>query len=59
MQWNNEDQPIVDGGTLLNRFLRSITRNYNAFPISYSSWRNIPKVYNEDILKNTIQVNHV
>ncbi|ESW34028.1 hypothetical protein PHAVU_001G118100, partial [Phaseolus vulgaris] len=55
VKWNNEGQPIADGGALLNRFLGSITRNHNAFPISYSSWRKIPKVYKEDILKNTIQ----
>ena len=59
MKWNNEGQPIADGGALLNRFLGSIARNHNAFPISYSSWRKIPQVYKEDTLKNTIQVNHV
>ncbi|XP_027941148.1 uncharacterized protein LOC114194945 [Vigna unguiculata] len=56
MQWNNEGQPIGDSGALLNMFLGSISRNFNAFPISYSSWRKIPKDYKEDILKNTIQV---
>ena len=59
MQWNNEGQPIANGEALLNRFLGSIAGNYTAFPISYSSWRKIPKFYKEDILKNTIQVNHV
>lgn len=59
MQWNNEGQPIADGGALLNRFLGSIARNFNAFPISYSSWRKIPKDYKEDILKNTVQVRNV
>ena len=54
MQWNNEGQPIADGGTLLNKFLGSIARNYNAFPIIYSRWRKVPKVYKEDILKHTI-----
>jgi len=56
VQWNNEGQPFADGGALLNRFLGSITRNYNAFSISYSSWRKIPKVYKKDILKHIIQV---
>jgi len=55
VQWNNEGQPIADGGMLMNRFLGSIARNYYPFP-SYSSWRKILKVYKEDILKNTIQV---
>jgi len=27
VQWNNEDQPIVDGGALLNTFLGIIERN--------------------------------
>ena len=43
----------------MNRFLSSIARNYNAFPISYSRWRKIPKVFKEDVLKTTIKVNHV
>jgi len=43
----------------INRFLGSIARNYNAFPISYSSWRKIPKDYKENMLKNTIQVSNV
>jgi len=59
VQWNNEGQPIVDGGALLNRFYGSIARNSNSFPISYSSWKKIPKNYREDVLKNTIQVNIV
>ena len=59
VHWNNETQPIGDSGALLNRFLGSVSRNSNAFPISYSSWRNIPKDYKEDILKNIIQVRNV
>ena len=59
MQWNNEGQPIGDSGALLNRFLGSVSRNSNTFPISYSSWRKIPKYYKEDILKITIQVRNV
>ena len=55
MQWNNEGQPNAYGGALLNRFLGSIARNYNAFPISYSSLRKVPKIYKEYILKHTIQ----
>jgi len=38
VKWNNEGQPLGDGGALLNRFLGSIARNHNVFPISYSSW---------------------
>ena len=37
VQWNNEGQPIADGGTLLNKFLGSIARNSNSFPIIHSS----------------------
>jgi len=59
VQWNNEGQPIADGGALLNRFLGTIARNSNSLPISYSSWKKIPKDYKEDVLKNTIQVNIV
>jgi len=59
VQWNNEGQLIGDSGALLNRFLGSVSRNSNAFPINYSSWRKIPKDYKEDILKNTIQVRNV
>jgi len=59
VQWNNEGQPIADGGTLLNRFLGSIVRNFNSLPISYSSWKKIPKDYKEDVLKNTIRVSIV
>ena len=59
VQWNNEGQPIADGGALLNRFLGSIARSSNSLPISYSSWKKIPKDYKEDVLKNTIQVNIV
>jgi len=59
VQWNNEGQPIADGGALLNRFLGSIPRNYNAFLINYSSWRKIYKDFKENMLKNTIQVSHV
>jgi len=59
VQWNNEGQPIGDGGALLNRFLGSIARNYNAFPISYSIWRKISKDYKENMLKNIIQVSNV
>ena len=59
MQWNNEGQPITDGGALLNKFLDSVARNYNAFPISYSSWSKIPKDYKKDMFKNTIQVSSV
>jgi len=67
VQWNNECQPISDGGTLLNRLisdggtllnrlLGSIARNYNAFPISYSSWRKITKDYKEDMLKTLFRL---
>ena len=49
----------VDGGALLNRFLGSIARNSNSLPISYSSWKKIPKDYKEDVVKNTIQVSIV
>jgi len=56
VQCNNEGQPIADGGALLNRFLGNIAINYNAFPISYSIWRKVSKVYKEDILKHTIRV---
>jgi len=59
VQWNNQDQPIADGGALLNRFLGGIARNSNSLPISYSSWKMIPKDYKEDVLKNIIQVNIV
>ncbi|XP_027927537.1 uncharacterized protein LOC114184427 [Vigna unguiculata] len=55
VQWNNQDQPIADGGALLNRFLGGIARNSNSLPISYSSWKMIPKDYKEDVLKNIIQ----
>jgi len=41
---NNEGQPITDGKALLNRFF-TIVKNYNAFPITYSSWRKILKDY--------------
>ena len=56
VNWNNENQPVDDSGALLNRFLGHVARNVNAFPISYQSWRKIPKDYKEDILKKTIQV---
>jgi len=44
VQWNNEVQPIADGGALMNRFLASIARNSNSLPISYSSWKNTIQV---------------
>jgi len=56
VKWNSDNQPIDDSGALLNRFLGRVTRNVNAFPISYQSWRKIPNGYKEDILKKTIQV---
>jgi len=43
VKWNSDNQPINDSGTLLNRFLGCVTINVNAFPISYQSWRKIPK----------------
>ncbi|KAL2334224.1 hypothetical protein Fmac_015437 [Flemingia macrophylla] len=56
VNWNTEDQPIDNAGALLNRFLGRVARNMNIFPISYQSWRKIPKDYKEDVLRNTIQV---
>ena len=56
VNWNNENQPVDDSGALLNRFLGHVARNVSAFPISYQSWRKIPKDYKEDMLKKTIQV---
>lgn len=41
--WNDEYQPIGDGGVLLNRFLKSLARNFKTFPISHSTWKKIPK----------------
>ncbi|KAL2347449.1 hypothetical protein Fmac_001449 [Flemingia macrophylla] len=55
VNWNTEDQPIDNVGALLNRFLGRVARYMNIFPISYQSWRKIPKDYKEDVLKNTIQ----
>ncbi|WVY98047.1 hypothetical protein V8G54_030198 [Vigna mungo] len=55
VHWNEEYQPIGDGGGLLNRFLGSVARNFKAFPICYSTWKKIPKDYKEDIIHNTIQ----
>ncbi|KOM26825.1 hypothetical protein LR48_Vigan320s000200 [Vigna angularis] len=57
VHWNEEYQPIGDGGALLNRFLGSIARNFKVFPICYSSWKKIPKSYKEDMIQNTIQEN--
>ena len=56
MNWNIKNQPVDDRGTLLNRLLGRVARNVNAFPISYQSWRKIPKEYKEDISKKAIQV---
>ncbi|KAL2326176.1 hypothetical protein Fmac_025234 [Flemingia macrophylla] len=56
VNWNTEDQPIDNVEALLNRFLGRVAKNMNIFPISYQSWRKIPKDYKEDVLKNTIQV---
>ncbi|KAG2391477.1 uncharacterized protein HKW66_Vig0127620 [Vigna angularis] len=55
VHWNEEYQPIGDGGALLNRFLGSIARNFKAFPICYSTWKKIPKDYKEDTIHNIIQ----
>ncbi|XP_014505137.1 uncharacterized protein LOC106765143 [Vigna radiata var. radiata] len=55
VRWNEEHQPIGDGGALLNRFLGSIARNLKAFPICYSTWKKVPKDYKEDIIHNTVQ----
>jgi len=38
----------------LRTLLGSIVRDYNAFSITYSSFRKIPKDYKRNILKNTI-----
>ncbi|XP_052734106.1 uncharacterized protein LOC128196654 [Vigna angularis] len=55
VRWNEQHQPIGDGGALLNWFLGSITRNFKAFLICYSTWKKIRKDYKEDIIHNTIQ----
>ncbi|XP_029125455.1 uncharacterized protein LOC109790234, partial [Cajanus cajan] len=55
VEWNDEDQAIANSGALLNRFLGHLARDSDVFPISYTSWKKIPKDYKQNVLKDIIQ----
>ncbi|KAI4353859.1 hypothetical protein L6164_002782 [Bauhinia variegata] len=59
LHWNSNGQPVEDSAGLLNRFLGTIARNFNLFPISYSSWKKVPHDYKDNVYKNTIQAKFV
>ncbi|KAL2327560.1 hypothetical protein Fmac_020987 [Flemingia macrophylla] len=55
VEWNDEDQATADNGALLNRFLGHLARDSDIFPISYTSWKKIPKDYKQNVLNDIIQ----
>ncbi|KAL2330991.1 hypothetical protein Fmac_018572 [Flemingia macrophylla] len=55
VEWNDEDQATADSEALLNRFLGYLARDSGIFPISYTSWKKIPKDYKQNVLKDIIQ----
>ena len=56
LQWNDQVQPIDDGGGLFNRFLARLARNFELFPICYENWRKVPRKYKDDVLENPVMV---
>ncbi|XP_027351199.1 uncharacterized protein LOC113862308 [Abrus precatorius] len=46
---------LVDTVGLLNRFLGPVARDFQLFPINYTSWKKVPKDYKEYVFNHTIQ----
>ncbi|KAI9075256.1 hypothetical protein K1719_042797 [Acacia pycnantha] len=54
--WSEENQPVGDGGSLLNGYLGHLACNTNVFPICYDRWPKVPRSYKDNAWEMTIQV---
>ena len=55
--WNEgTDQPIHNGGHLLNRFLSDLGSNWMRFPLHFPTWRHIPKGPKDQAWEEVVQV---
>ena len=58
--WNMDtDQPIGNGGHLLNWFLSQFGGNWAWFPIYFHDWKKIPKENKDKAFEDVVQVSYV
>ncbi|KAI9095734.1 hypothetical protein K1719_026294 [Acacia pycnantha] len=55
--WSEENQPVGDGGSLLNGYLGHLACNTNVFPICYDRWPKVPRSYKDNAWEMTIRIN--
>ena len=56
---NKYFQAVDDNGGVLGTFLGGVAGNFNKFPISYETWRDVPKQSKYDAFQNIVQVLHI